>query len=414
MDRRQFLNRFGTLAVFPFVASLDWAFPSSCQVHDSRTRLPAGNKISGQMNPGEITSKIITPPHEYATPAPAPEDKIGQVSFMAAGDIMTHLSVIKYANIPGTDDYDFDPYFEHIAPILRKSDWVFGNLETRLAGKKHGYTGYPMFNAPESMAFALKRAGFTVLSTANNHTLDRWKEGIIKTNQVLDQTGLIHTGTFSSTQDRDTIRVLKKNNVSMAVLAYTYGTNGLPIPKGEEYLVNLIDLKKIELDVIAAKKLGVDFICCSLHYGPEYQRVPDNYQKEVTAKVLSFGVDIILGHHPHVVQPYQILTDGKTRKVVIYSLGNFLADQGVLFTCLGLILKMKLVKNAAGEKSITDIELLPTWVMPLIKNGRKTMRIYSINDVVTNKNHYGLPENLWTQFQTNGQAMEKHLKSLTS
>ena len=187
------------------------------------------------------------------TSSRAGEKISNRVTLMAVGDIMMHLSNIRLGFRSETGGYDFLPYFKYVAPVFRKSDWVLGNLETRLAGKSARYTGYPLFNAPAQLAYDLKKAGFTLVSTANNHCLDRGEKGIIRTNENLDRAGLRQTGTFVSPEDHDTIRILRKNGISLAVLAYTYGTNGLPVPPQKSWMVNRIDFDRIGEDIGRAR-----------------------------------------------------------------------------------------------------------------------------------------------------------------
>ena len=218
--------------------------------------------------------------NEYGLARDRISDQLGEagllgcrkVTVMAVGDIMMHGSNIRCGYDHKTKTYDFSPYFEHVTPVFKDADWVLGNLETRLAGKDARYTGYPLFNAPDELASALKKTGFTMVTTANNHCLDRRKAGVIATNRVLDKAGLLHTGSFESQKDHDRVRILKKNGLKMAVLAYTYGTNGLPIPKGDDYLVNLIDFTRIKEDLVRAKAKRPDFIACAIHFGNEYAR----------------------------------------------------------------------------------------------------------------------------------------------
>ncbi|MEW5723550.1 MAG: CapA family protein [Thermodesulfobacteriota bacterium] len=337
-----------------------------------------------------------------------------QATLMAVGDIMMHGSNIQYAYDRMTRTYDFSPYFEYTSPVFEQADWVLGNLETRLAGPKAKYTGYPLFNAPEALALALRMTGFTVLSTANNHSLDRGRDGIYRTNETLDAAGLLHTGTYLSPEDRDTVRILKKGDLSLAVLAYTYGTNGLPIPKGGEYLVNLIDLAKISQDVARARELEADFIACVLHFGVEYMRHPNEAQVETVTRLFDLGVDLVLGSHPHVVQPYQIRGENGHRQAVIYSLGNFIGGQKGQFTNLGVIFKIVLTKDVDGNRQITGVEALPTRILRLVKDNKKTFRVVPIQWALEHKTDHGLSEALMAELEQELIGLDKHLRSMTT
>jgi poly-gamma-glutamate capsule biosynthesis protein CapA/YwtB (metallophosphatase superfamily) len=326
---------------------------------------------------------------------------VRRVTLIAVGDIMMHMGNIKGGYCSDTDSYDFSEYFECIKPMLKEADWVIGNLETKLAGKDvllpvgqgkyvSGYTAYPFFNAPEELAYNLWEAGFTFLSTANNHTMDRGIVGIGKTNAVLTQAGIMQTGTFTSPSDHDSVRVIEKNGIRIAVFAYTADTNGIPIPEGKGYSVNRIVFDQIAQDFQRASDLHVDFITCYLHFGEENKRLPNIYQRMIADSLLSIGADIILGSHSHVVQPYIIYTTTNNRKkVIIYSMGNFLSNQMSLYNSIGMMYKITLETNASSDDSqITTIEPIPIRVYRFCKDERYAYRIIPISDMLTHKNKY--------------------------
>lgn len=347
----------------------------------------------------------------------------GRVTFMAVGDIMMHAPMIRDGFDPEKGAYDFSPYFEYITPLLRRADWVFGNLETRLAGAEvkirtrkgsvNGYTGYAFFNAPEQLSRDLKRAGFTLLSTANNHCLDRALEGISKTNETLEAAGLMQTGTFNSPEDRDTVRILVKNGISMAVFAYTYGTNGIPLPPGREYLVNLIDPDLIGADIERARKLGVDLIACSIHFEGEYQRFPNEKQLALSETILDLGADIILGHHSHVVQPYKVLQDpGGSKKAVLYSMGNFISNQTGRDTDLGVIFRIDIEKHPPKKAAITGVTPIPTRVYRARYGARKRWLVLPVREVLERGDASGLPSSLLKELERQLPYLEEHLASM--
>ncbi len=347
----------------------------------------------------------------------------GRVTFMAVGDIMMHAPMIRDGFDPEKGTYDFSPYFEYVTPLLRRADWVFGNLETRLAGADvkirtqkgnvHGYTGYAFFNAPEQLSRDLKRAGFTLLSTANNHCLDRSLEGISRTNETLEAAGLMQTGTFASPEDRDSVRILVKNGISMAVFAYTYGTNGIPLPPGREYLVNLIDPDLIGADIERARKLGVDLIACSVHFEGEYQRFPNEKQLALSETILALGADIILGHHSHVVQPYQVLqVPGGSKKAALYSMGNFISNQTGRDTDLGVIFRIDIEKHPPRKAVITSITPLPTRVYRARYGTRKRWLVLPVREVLERGDASGLPSSLLKELEQQLPYLEDHLASM--
>ena len=306
-----------------------------------------------------------------------------RVTLMAVGDIMVHDQQLEAAWDSRTNRYDFLPSFVHVKPLFQEADWVIGNLETTLAGREARYTGYPMFNSPETLALTLKEIGFTAVTTANNHSLDRKEEGVHKTIAHLDQAGLLHTGTFRSEEERKEPLFLQKGEITLALLAYTYGTNGIPVPKGKPYLINLIDPVLIRQDILAAREKGADLVAVALHFGSEYQRLPNEAQKKTAEQVLRFGADLILGAHPHVVQPYEwktvILEDGREHKgLIAYSLGNFISAQRWDYKDVGAILKLALHKGGKGETRIESVELIPTYVYFHRANGKRNYVIHPV------------------------------------
>lgn len=210
---------------------------------------------------------------------PTKADSTITITLSVVGDIMCHAPQFEYARV-SKDSFDFNPVFRYVAKNLSESDFTFGNLETVTAGKEAKYSGYPMFNSPSALLDALKNAGFDLLITSNNHSLDRGESGIRKTINELKSRDINYTGTHLSQADRDSIRVFNIKNISIAFLAYSYGTNGNPIPIGKSYLINLIDLNLIKEDISRAKKLKPDLVLVYFHFGEEYRREPNAYQKK--------------------------------------------------------------------------------------------------------------------------------------
>lgn len=302
-----------------------------------------------------------------------------KATLLAVGDIMMHRSTMSSAYNEATRKYDFSPYFTDVKPILQQGDFVIGNLETRFAGKDKGYTGFPLFNAPEQLAFDLRNAGFTLLTTANNHSLDMGLEGIVLTNDNIGKADLLQTGTFTSEEDRNKIRILEHNGISLAVFAYTERTNGIPIPMGKEYSVNLIDFQRMRDDFYNARRSGADIIVCSLHFGDEYEREPNKRQKDIVKYVFDLGADIILGSHPHVVQSYETREIGKRKCVVAYSLGNFISGQTFAGTDVGEILQINIEKT--GKNVEISSMSIPTRLIRCKTAGRLLFSILPVGGI---------------------------------
>lgn len=314
-----------------------------------------------------------------------------EARLLAVGDVMMHGYQIIAGYDKETDTYNFDHFFTHVKDLLAEGDWVIANLETTTAGKEQKFTGYPMFNAPVEIIDALKEAGFNIVTHANNHTMDRYELGVIRTRDALEERGLYTTGTARTPEEREEILLVEKNGITLAVLAYTYGTNGIPIPNGKDYLVNLIDQEKIIEDIQKARELDADVVAVSLHFGIEYQLNPNQEQIELAHNLIEAGADIILGSHPHVVQPYEIIEmrdeNGKIRKgVIIYSMGNFISAQVGVERNLGLIFGLTIRKTMPeGTIEIDDITVIPTWVHRYKSGGKDQFRVLPIEKVLENQ-----------------------------
>ncbi len=323
-----------------------------------------------------------------------------EVRIMVVGDIMMHSPIIASGYDSKTKEYTYDKIFTELKPIFNQADMVIGNLETPLAGEKIGYSGYPRFNSPDSLAFALKNVGFDVLTTANNHSMDQWGDGVIETINTLDNYNIFHTGTFRSEEERAEPLILEVNGISIGIIAYTYGTNGLPVPSDKPYMVNLLDMDKINQDVAVLKENNVDYIFAMIHYGNEYQRQPSEEQKLWTDKILKSGVDFVLGSHPHVVQPLEVYDNGQG---VIYSMGNFLSNQRDNWTEYGMILDLILEKNyRTGETILKDVSVIPTYVDRSRATGRSEYKIIPLID-----NNEAVSKTVWL----NGIELVKHIFS---
>lgn len=352
-----------------------------------------------------------------------PEPYTVEAKLIAVGDIMMHSPQIPGAYDAETKTYSFDHYFTEVKALMQ-GDWVVANLETPMAGEENGgYTGYPMFNAPASLADALKAAGVNIVSTANNHSLDRREQGVLKTLEHAWASGLLTVGTHASAEDAEQVLVVEKNEIRMAFLAYTYGTNGIPIPEGKSYLVNLIDEEKIVSDIARARETGADLITVSMHFGNEYHRQPSDEQKRLARLLIESGADIILGSHPHVVQPYEFIeveqSDGTPRKgIVIYSLGNFISNQGpdqgtAKYTDVGLIFGLTVKKHfPVGTLELGEVTTIPTWVHKYYEDGKRKYRILPIETIVTAQSDPILTEKHYTMLEDYLQEMNKHVQSM--
>ena len=292
-------------------------------------------------------------------------DTFIRVSFVVAGDAMAHYPQLTSAYISDSDKYDFYPVFQYISPVIKKFDFSIVNYETTAGGKP--YTGYPQFSAPDTFAYVLKNAGFKFFVNANNHCVDRGINGIDHTIDVFDNYQIPHTGTFKDEKSRDSLypSIQKIKGLKIAILNYTYGTNGIFIP--EPAVIDTIDTVIIKKDLKRALDSVPDVIIVCMHWGVEYQRVPNKEQKDLAEFLFENGADIIVGSHPHVVQPIELMTfnykDKTKTGLVIWSLGNFVSNQRKQYTNGGILADFTIEKNIFTKVvSVKDIGYIPVWV----------------------------------------------------
>jgi poly-gamma-glutamate synthesis protein (capsule biosynthesis protein) len=306
------------------------------------------------------------------------KDTLITAAINVVGDLMCHSTQINYAHV-NDDSFDFNGVFSEVKQYLSDADFTIGNFETVLAGKKKGYSGYPFFNAPDDFLIAIKDAGFDLLVNANNHAIDKGANGVERTIKKMDELGINHTGAYLSQPDRDSIRIFNINGINLAVLAYSYSTNGIPLPKGKNYIINLIDYDLIEQDIRRARNKRVDIVLVYFHFGEEYQRNPNSYQKEVINHTINAGADIIIGSHPHVVQPVDYFKTNNANLdtgFIAYSLGNFISNQRWKYSDAGVVIKIKVSKNILSDSVyLSGVSYLPTWVF---KGKTKKAREYII------------------------------------
>lgn len=294
----------------------------------------------------------------------------GSVSMLFIGDIMGHDSQIESAYDSTTGSYDYNDVFDYIRAEISGADIAVANLEVALAGPP--YTGYPRFSSPEALVTACLNAGIDCLVTANNHAADRDTEGILRTIQTLDSTGILHTGTFKNGADREARNplMISTKGISVALLAYTYGTNGIKVK--EPAIVNILDKTLIARDIRKAKDMNPDLVVLYLHWGTEYESNPSQDQTDLAEYLFSQGADLIIGSHPHVIQRMVwAKADSAGKKgLVVYSLGNFVSNQRKSKTDGGAMVKVNLVKQN-DSWAVQDAGFYLTWVYTPYEFNRK-------------------------------------------
>lgn len=336
------------------------------------------NQNNNGENISEETDPVVNVPNPDETKEPEVKQNI-TVNIKATGDIMFHPSQLDGAYDSATGSYDFHNSFKAVRDILQAADIAIANFEGTTAGNTvYAYQGYPLFNAPDEVLDAIKDAGFDILSTANNHSLDTRKAGVIRTIEQIKARGMDTIGTYV---EKPETRVLIKDvkGIKIALLSYTEMVNGLEstmTPSDLDSMINIINETKILEDIAYANSKNADIIIAYLHWGDEYARVQAARQEILAEKLISQGVDIILGSHPHVIQPAQKLEYMGETKFVAYSMGNFLSNQRVetlvpygmteevsKYTEDGVIVDINIEKNGeTGKVTLKDISYIPLWV----------------------------------------------------
>ena len=313
------------------------------------------------------------------------EEKVAPINFTmtAIGDTLCHNTQYWDAYNSSTKQYDFSYVYDNIKDYTSSADITIGSLETTFAGEDRGYSNYPVFNSPDSLATGLKDIGVDVISLAGNHALDYGYSGICRTIDVLDNVGISHLGTYKSAEDQNKILIKDVKGVKIAFINYTYGTNGIPVPSDKPYCLNLIDKDLISKQIKQAKEQNVDMIVACMHWGTEYKTSANDEQKELADFLFKSGVDIILGNHPHVLEPMEkktiTLDDGSTKDVfVVYALGNFTADQRAEITRDSAILNLDITKVSDGKILINKVSYVPIY---MYKNSATKVHKFKILDI---------------------------------
>lgn len=288
--------------------------------------------------------------------------QVKTVTMAVVGDIMVHDYQYNEAYDAATDTYDFMHNFQDMKPYFADKDLVIGNLELTFGGTDRPYSSYPAFNTPDSFLDAVKDAGFHVLTTANNHSMDTGKAGVIRTLDKLDAYDIEHMGTYRSAEERDTILYKEVNGIRFAFLSYTYSTNGIPIP--DDYLVNLLDEEWMVQDIRKARA-EADVVVVLPHMGNEYETEPREVFVQWADRMFEAGADIVLASHPHVLQrmEYRKLDHGNGEHdgFIIYSLGNFISSQTTPPRNASIVLNLTVEQVGEEVPNVTEVSFVPIW-----------------------------------------------------
>lgn len=325
-----------------------------------------------------------------------------KLSLVMVGDALIHSAV--YIDAEVGDTYNFKPMLELMKPIISKYDLAYYNQETILGGKELGLSTYPRFNSPYELGDDFLDTGFNLISMANNHTLDRGETAVINSctywKEKEKTLGVYTAGSYCSLEDRDAVKIYEKNGIKYAMLSYTTTTNGIYPPSGKEYLTNIYSDEKAKTDIEKYRD-KVDLLMVAMHWGEEYTHKPVYSQTRIANYLSSLGVDIIIGAHPHVVEPIEKIGD----TLVIYSLGNFISAQIGIDKLTGLMVSVNITKDSNTNKiTISDVEaeLLHTYYGKDYSK-KRNFKVYpytSLTDeVLPNHNEY---YNTYMNIATNG------------
>ena len=316
-------------------------------------------------------------------------EEVYTASMVMVGDALMHMPINRtYQTKSG---YDFKGIFKYIKPIVENYDLAYYNQETMLGGSSLGLSGYPQFNSPTEVGEAFVDAGFNLVSLATNHTLDgryRYSNKAITNSRKFwnSQDGVIAAGSYTSQEERDEVIIKEVNGIKYALLSYTTSTNGLAIPSGQSYLVNKYSEKQVKTDIEKYRD-KVDLLMVAMHWGVEYVHYPNNDQKTIAKYLAKNGVDIVIGCHPHVIQPIDMIDD----TLVIYSLGNFVSNQDTVAKLTGLMASVNIKKRVYhGETTISFDNIMADLIYTNKKNKYIVYPYTELNNnILSNyKSHY--------------------------
>ena len=321
-------------------------------------------------------------------------------TIVSFGDTLCHKPVYNAAYDKETGIYDFSSMFKYVEKYFQNSTINIGNCESPMAGAERGYSGYPTFNAPEHLAIDLKELGVDIMTTANNHTLDKGFSGLSSTLDFLDNADIAHVGTSRTKEEQNTILFINLNGIKTAFLAYTYGTNGIPVPEDKEFCVNLIDEDLILRQIEQAKDEGAELIIASMHWGTEYQTTESKEQDRLAEFLIKNDVKIILGSHPHVLQPMKMLKvetdEGKEKEgLVIFSQGNFFSNQTQENTRNTAIFNIEVKKDGkTGKVTIEKVTYAPIYVNIKEPGAKDRYELLDLNEIIRS---YEAGEENWSE-----------------
>ena len=347
-------------------------------------------------------------PEQIPDPTPVPEDCFATI--LSFGDTLCHIPVFNAAYDKETGLYDFSYMFKYVEEYFEDSTISIGNCETPMAGVEIGYSGYPKYNTPEHLAVDLQELGVDIMTTANNHSLDKGFSGLASTLDFLDDAEIAHVGTSRTAEEQNTILIKDLNGIKTAFLSFTYGTNGIPVPTEKEFCVNLIDEELILSQIQQAKDKGAELIVASMHWGVEYQTTENSEQDRLAEFLIENDVKIILGCHPHVLQPMKMLTvetdEGEEKEgLVIFSQGNFFSNQRDINTRNTALFNINIREDSVtGEVTVESVTYVPIYVNIKEAGAKDRYELLDLDEIIAS---YESGEDIWSEEMYNLAVTER-------
>ena len=339
-----------------------------------------------------VTDEPVATDAPVATDEPVQQTTSGSrtARIRAIGDVIIDETMLENGEI-SDDVYDFSPLFELVGDVMADADWTMINIEASLRKHKYGYMGFPQFSTPHSILEDLKEVGVDMLTMCNNHALDGYYDGLKMSLDYADAAGLAHVGAYRSQKEYDTPEIYDINGIKVGMLNYTQYTNGMAEKSDKEatiYGMRLMQGADYEGDIAKLKAAGAEFVITIMHWGEEYMRQPENATVSVSRRLVAAGADLVIGGHPHVVQPAQYVTetmaDGTNNTaLVVYSIGNFVSEhrhESMAYTDNGVIFDFTLQENAAGEIELVDPNVIPIYMWQISNGGNYQYRAVASGD----------------------------------
>lgn len=371
--KRTAYRRWGALALV-LCLLLAGCSPTAQQPGQKPEQEPPEQTDSPQADKPEQQPAAEPEPEPEPAPEPEPEVEEARVTLVAVGDNLLHNTISWDAEL-AAGGYDFTPVYQAVKPWVEKADLAFLNEEVPL----NGTVGrYPNLDAPQQAADAAVDCGFDVVNQATNHALDKGMDGLMNTLDAWSQRGMPVIGAFRTPEEAAKPCLIERGGLVFGFLGYTYGTNGIPIPEGKEYAISLIDQQKIRADLENLRPQS-DYLVVSMHWGTEYRADATEEQRQLAQQLADWGADLIIGHHPHVLEPAQWLERaGGGQTFCIYSLGNFVSSQNTRETMVGGMLGLTVVQQKDGSIHTENPGVLP--VVTYFERKNRHYRVYPLQD----------------------------------